>query len=651
MRQSRRGGRCRGEMLTATMVLLVLLASTPVFAGVQGAANSCAADEAGIALNCTAEDVRVARVDLLEVVDGCAAVGDTAVAKMLLELEINAAQRYDIGVYIGTDGGDAQSGSCFKEYLPLPLVANPTDADLVTGYGPYWSGGADGDQCGDAEQNDIAVDPVKRLLSEAGQAAAPAAVALSCRDTDADGYLDFDYCTGWRNNTKFTCNDISSAGIVQTAAKCKCDTVNIGIPVPSAAAPPTMELRKTVMVVGGTCGVDDVDLLNVATGTTVQYCYELSNTSLADAWQVELVDDNATPGDVADDFTVPLSGLVELEGNGDADDLAAGATVTGVSGPIVLSVPETRMNLATATAIDPSTSAPLQDSDPATVTAADIGSVGNTACASGTDSATGATVEGCDSLLVEVRLEAPSITVTKTVMPAAGTCGVDDVDILEVLVGGSVRYCYEVVAGGAPETHESVYDVLLIDDAGTAGDPADDFVVSVAGLTEISGDGDSDDLAAGAIATGISEVVLVGAPSTIDNIATVTGTDPADSTVLSDSDAARVTAASRSSGVAVAKTVMPAAGTCGVDDLDNLFVTTSSPDVVYCYVVRADGSPGTFDPVYNIALVDDMGTPGDASDDQAIVLSPLSDLDGGGSANDLEAGGVARGQSSVVQVP
>ena len=641
----------RSEMLTAVLIFVLLLGVPPVFAGVQGGANSCAADEAGISLNCTAEDVRVASVDLLDVVDGCTAVGDTAVAKMLLNLEINASARYDIGVYIGTDGGDAQSGSCFKEYLPLPLVASPTDADLSTGYGTYWSGGSDGDQCGDAEQNDIVVDPVKRLLSEAGQAATPEAVTLSCRDTDADGFLDFDYCSGWRNNTKFTCNDISGAGIVQTAAKCKCDTVNIGIPVPSAAAPPTMELRKTVMVAGGTCGVDDVDLLNVATGTTVQYCYELSNTSLADAWQVELLDDNATPGNAADDFTIALTGLVELEGNGDADDLAAGATVTGVSGPIVLPVPETRINLATATAIDPATSAPLADADPATVTAADIGSVGNIACASGADAASGATVQGCDSLLVEVRLEPPSITVTKTVMPAAGTCGVDDVDVLEILVGGSVRYCYEVAAGGVPETHESVYDVVLVDDAGTPGDLVDDFFVSLDGLIDISGDGDPDDLTAGGVATGISDVFVVGAPSTIDNVATVTGTDPADSSVLTDSDTARVTAANRPSGISVGKTAMPAAGTCGVDDIDNLFVTTSSPDVVYCYVVRADGTPGTFDPVYNITLVDDMGTPGDVSDDQTIVLSPLSDLDGGGSANDLEAGGVARGQSSVVAVP
>ena len=86
----------RSEMLTAVLIFVLLLGVTPVFAGVQGGANSCAADEAGISLNCTAEDVRVASVDLLDVVDGCTAVGDTAVAKMLLNLEINAAQRYDM---------------------------------------------------------------------------------------------------------------------------------------------------------------------------------------------------------------------------------------------------------------------------------------------------------------------------------------------------------------------------------------------------------------------------------------------------------------------------------------------------------------------------------------------------------------------------
>ena len=639
--------------LSLALVAFCLAAAlvSPAAAGEQGGAASCAGDQAGIALNCTAEDVRVASVDLLSVIDGCSAVGDTATAEMSLNLEVNAAQRYDIGVYIATDGGDARNGVCFKEYLPTPLVGAPALGDILSGYGPYWSGGADADVCGDAEQNDITVDPVRRLLSTSSDAAAPAGVTLDCRDSDDDGFLDFDYCSGWRNNTKFTCTGLATAGIVQTAAKCKCDTINIGIPVPNASAPPVLELRKTVMLAGGTCGVDDVDELNVPVGSSIEYCYELANTSLSDAWQVTLADDNATPGDTSDDFTVSLTGLTNLEGNGDSDDLAAGAIANGSSGPIALTTDGTRVNLATAAAIDPSTGAPLSVTDPATVSAAEIGGVTNIACATGEDPFDSAAVQGCDSVTVNVRLEPPSIMVVKTVMSSSGTCGVDDVDNLEVIVGGSVRYCYVVTAGGSPATARPVYDVVLADDAGTPGDVTDDFLIPLQGLSEISGNGGADDLAAGATATGVSGVVSVPTPAQIDNVATVEGTDPADASVVSDDDTARVTAALRPSGLSLAKTVMPATGTCGVDDFQTLFTTTSSPDVVYCYYVRANGTPSTYDPVFEVSLVDDMGTPGDAGDDQTITLSGLSDLDGGGTANDLQAGATATGQSTVVQVP
>ena len=54
---------------------------------------------------------------------------------------------------------------------PLDLHRQPSsparsplrfDADLATGLGPYFEDPADGDQCGDATQNDVTVDPLKR---------------------------------------------------------------------------------------------------------------------------------------------------------------------------------------------------------------------------------------------------------------------------------------------------------------------------------------------------------------------------------------------------------------------------------------------------------------------------------------------------------
>ena len=634
-------------------LLLVLAAgvslATTARAGVQGVGPSCLGDVSGIALNCTAEDVRVADTLLIEEVDGCSSNADTATVKLVANLEINAAQRYDIAFYIATDGGNAQNGICFKEYLPPPLAVAPTDAELASGYGSYWNGGADADDCGDAEQNDINVNPVARILSEPTNAAAFESVVLPCRDSDDNGFLDFDYCAGWRNNTKFVCGDISQAGIVQTSAKCKCGTLEIPVVVPGPASPPTLELTKTVMSAGGTCGVDDRDALNVEVGSSVEYCYVLENTSLTAAYEVTLEDDNATV-DLGDDFAVSLSGLTDIAGDGGVLDLAAGASATGKSAPKLISATGAYENTATATAVDPND--PLNVlvvSDTALVTAIDPCDRTNTACATGTSSTSLNPVgPSCDSVSICISRLEPSLSVTKTVMPVSGTCGQDDVDLLTVIPGGSVRYCYVITAGGDPATHEAVYDVQLVDDNATPLDPGDDFQPPITGLVEIEGDGDRDDLVAGGTAYAVSAPILIGGPGTKANTAAVSGVSPIDGSPLSDTDPATVTAEIFAATISVAKTAMVAGGVCGVDDVEPgtiLTVDTASTTVTYCYVVTASGSPATHEPIYNLTIVDDNGTPGDSGDDFSVTLtSGVQDLDGGGQLNDLQPGGVARGE-------
>lgn len=618
-------------------------------AGVQGVGPSCLGDVSGIALNCTAEDVRVAETLLIEEVDGCSSAADTATVKLLANLEINAAQRYDIAFYVATDGGNAQNGICFKEYLPPALVAAPTDAELASGYGSYWNGGADADDCGDAEQNDINVNPVARILSEPTNSAAFESVVLPCRDSDDNGFLDFDYCSGWRNNTKFVCGDISQAGIVQTSAKCKCGTLEIPVAVPGPASPPTLVLTKTVMAAGGTCGVDDRDALNVEVGASVEYCYTLENTSLTPAYEVTLEDDNAT-GDPADDFTIALSGLTDIAGDSGILDLAAGGVATGQSAPKLISAIGAYENTATARAVDPNDVLNvIVVTDTALVTAIDPCDRTNTACATGTSSGSSNPVgPTCDSVSICLTRLEPSLSVTKTVMPVSGTCGQDDVELLTITPGGSVRYCYVISAGGDPATHEAVYDVSLVDDNATPADPSDDFYPATTGLVEIEGDGDSDDLVAGGTAYAVSAPILVAAPGTKVNTAAVSGVSPIDGSPLSDADPATVTAEIFAASISVAKTAMVAPGTCGVDDVEPgtiLTVDTTATTVTYCYVVTASGSPATHEPIYNLTIVDDNGTPGDPGDDFSVTLtSGVQDLDGGGQLNDLQPGGVARGE-------
>ena len=331
--------RKQGLALVAVLLFLPWEVS-PVRAGVQGGAASCLAEAFGGAVNCTAEDVRIASAETVEVLDGCDGPGDTAQVKLRVDLEIGAATRYDIGLFAATDGGDARTGTCFKEYLPPPLLGAPTPADLQSGFGPYYNDAADSDQCGDALQNDATIDPVRRLFSTAADSAAAATIEFPCRDTDADGFLDFDYCAGWRQNSNFICSSIADAGIPGNASKCKCDVVNLAVAVPTTS-PAGLTVGKTVMLAGGSCGVDDVPgPFEASVGASVVFCYSVTADGTPathrDVYNIALVDDMGTPGDVSDDQTIVLSPLSDLDGGGSANDLEAGGVARGQSSVVAV---------------------------------------------------------------------------------------------------------------------------------------------------------------------------------------------------------------------------------------------------------------------------------------------------------------------------
>jgi len=95
------------------------------------------------------------------------------------------------------------------------------------------------------------------------------------------------------------------------------------------AGEPLLTIEKLVTTVDGLCGVDDTEQLSVFTGDTVKYCYTINNPGTATLFDIELVDDNGTPGDASDDFNVTISGLADLDGDADLGDLAGVSTVTG----------------------------------------------------------------------------------------------------------------------------------------------------------------------------------------------------------------------------------------------------------------------------------------------------------------------------------
>jgi hypothetical protein len=129
---------------------------------------------------------------------------------------------------------------------------------------------------------------------------------------------------------------------------------------------PELVIEKTVTTAGGSC--PGLENLTITAGDTVKYCYVITNpSSCAPLYNVKLIDDNGTPGDTGDDFTVTLSGLTDVDNDGTADDLNVSSTATGEA-TVTLNEAGTVTNIATATGddsiIEPTT---LEDSDSATV--------------------------------------------------------------------------------------------------------------------------------------------------------------------------------------------------------------------------------------------------------------------------------------------
>jgi hypothetical protein len=91
-----------------------------------------------------------------------------------------------------------------------------------------------------------------------------------------------------------------------------------------------------------------VSSLDLTSSLDVTYCYTVTNVGNFAAYEVELVDDMATPDDTSDDVSVTLSGLTAIGGTGGANDLAVGATATGQL-DVTLAGPGRWVNTAVAT--------------------------------------------------------------------------------------------------------------------------------------------------------------------------------------------------------------------------------------------------------------------------------------------------------------
>jgi uncharacterized repeat protein (TIGR01451 family) len=172
----------------------------------------CIEDAAGESLNCTANDISLANVTGIEILDGgCSSPDDTVTFRAKWDVQSTATERYDVGLYFSEDGDPnndgALSGSCSVSILPNSPM-------------PPWFD-FDGDMCGDASSSAI-VEPVIEMT-------------VKCIDENENNALDLPYCTSWDNQAGGICSSPVNA-IPSQKSKCNCnDGFQVPITVPYAA--------------------------------------------------------------------------------------------------------------------------------------------------------------------------------------------------------------------------------------------------------------------------------------------------------------------------------------------------------------------------------------------------------------------------------
>jgi len=183
--------------------------------------RACMADSVGpvgSTLNCTANDVSIAAVNNIQILDdGCTSPGDTVTFNATWEVKSQANERYDVGLYFASQGqNNAQNGTCSV----TTLADSPSP----------WSNleGNKADACGDIAGNTTLNPSIT--------------ITATCNPDPTTGKLKLPYCTSWDNNTNDTCNGPADAK-PGTTSKCKCDSgFTVDIPVP-----PAIEVIKNIV--------------------------------------------------------------------------------------------------------------------------------------------------------------------------------------------------------------------------------------------------------------------------------------------------------------------------------------------------------------------------------------------------------------------
>ena len=188
----------------------------PTNGGVTLCNQICMQTAAGQGLQCTANDVNIASVTSLSVVNGCSKSGDDATISFVAKFVLTAQDRYDIGVWIAQDGGNALTGTCSVSNFPSSPSPPWTNLDSST------------DTCGDITSSN---NPLYSSIKN---------IKVKCIDLNNDGNLDVNVCLSWQQpGSNALCTSPLQA-FPGSPSKCVCQK----LPSIKIDVPPVIIIKK-----------------------------------------------------------------------------------------------------------------------------------------------------------------------------------------------------------------------------------------------------------------------------------------------------------------------------------------------------------------------------------------------------------------------
>ncbi len=303
--------KCVSWFLGAFVLVATAIAISPAPASAQTTGNNCLQDQYTAAgnhqtLNCTANDVKVAKVINIRGLDGAplstcnSGQNFSFVADFLVQTTANSS-RSNIGLYFATADVNTQptalTGSCSDNIIAPPHTCSGTGASALCGSSSYQeldNDGASGpDNCGDTSSTDptVCLDANNNVVScnSANVASTWPGTQIvtveidnfTCAAPTGSSQLVLPNCTSWQVPGKtLLCTSpppsypYVTAAIPGSPSKCNCDTIPLGITVQA----PSVEVNK-YCTTDATPGTTNTSCELTPEGGNVTYTVTVANKS------------------------------------------------------------------------------------------------------------------------------------------------------------------------------------------------------------------------------------------------------------------------------------------------------------------------------------------------------------------------------------